>query len=193
MRVCVSLATSYSAHGTLALFEDPDVVERLPFRIGQLEPDGHDLSVSGDHPRTGADDLAGLLECEGRTERIRSLYGLHVEIRRARSWGILAVVTTGPLRDIGLSVGINRAVGVLHVLPACLVYARPALRWRAGAKGRLRNIEFPSPDYETTRISALRASGHGCQHDTKHCSEGEPVTLHAQLQLRIIACSAPLS
>src|SRR5438552_936845 len=105
MRVCVSLATSYSANGTLALFEDPDVVERLPFRIGQLEPDGHDLAISGEHPRAGADDLAGLLECEGRTERIGSLDGLRVVIRRARKWVILAVVAAGPLRDLGLPVG----------------------------------------------------------------------------------------
>src|SRR5205823_13544829 len=103
MRVCVSLATSYSANGTLALFEDPDVVERLPFRIGQLEPDGHDLAISGDHARTGADDLAGLLACEGRTERIGSLDGLRVEVRRVRSWVGLAVVTTGPPRAGDLS------------------------------------------------------------------------------------------
>src|SRR5437867_9260907 len=181
MRVCVSLATSYSANGTLALFEDPDVVERLPFRIGQLEPDGHDLAISGDHARTGADDLAGLLECEGRTERIGSLDGLRVEVRRARSWVVLAVVTTGPPRDVDLSIGSNRAVGVLHVLPACLVYARPALRWRAGAKGRLRHIELPGADDETTQIGTLRASGNGRQDDTEHGSEGEQVTLHAQL------------
>src|SRR5207249_3932265 len=161
---------------SLTLFEDPDVVERLPFRIGQLEPDGHDLAISGDHARTGADDLAGLLECEGRTERIGSLDGLRVEVRRARSWVILAVVTTGPLRDVGLSVGINRAVGVLHVLPACLVYARPALRWRAGAKGRLRHIELPGADDETTQIGTLRASRGGRQ-DDKQCS-GEPLSFH---------------
>src|SRR5438094_8605739 len=116
MRVCVSLATSYSAHGTLALFEDPDVVERLPLRIGQPEPDGHDLSIPGDHPRPAADDLAGLLECEGRTERIGSLDGLGVVVRRARKWVILAVVAAGPLSDAGLPVGIHHAVGLLHLL-----------------------------------------------------------------------------
>src|SRR5439155_13170373 len=101
------------------------------------------LAISGDHPRTAADDLAGLLECEGRTKRIGSLDGLRVEVRRARSWVVLTVVSTGPPRDVDLSIGSNRAVGVLHVLPACLVYARPALRWRAGAKSRLRHIELP--------------------------------------------------
>src|SRR6184192_2890782 len=168
MRVCVSLATSYSAHGTLALFEDPDVVERLALCIGQLDPDGHDLAIPGDHARTAADDLAGLLECEGRTERIGSLDGLRVEVRRARSWVVLTVVSTGPLRDVGLSVGSNRAVGVLHVLPACLVYAHPALRWRARAKGRLRHIELPRADDETTQIGTLRASGSGRQDQTEH-------------------------
>src|SRR5437773_3621539 len=181
---CASLVTSYGAHGTLALFENPDVVECLPFRIGQLEPNGHDLAIPGDHPRAAADDLAGLLECEGRMERIGSLDGLRVEVRRARSWVVLTVVSTGPPRDVDLSIGSNRAVGVLHVLPACLVYARPALRWRAGAKGRLRHIELPCADDETTQIGTLRASGNGRQDDTEHGSEGEQVTLHAQLLLR---------
>src|SRR5438046_7389586 len=180
-------------NGTLALFEDPDVVERLPFRIGQLEPDGHDLAISGEHRRSGADDLAGLLECEGRTERIGSLDGLRVVIRRARKWVILAVVAAGPLRDLGLPVGLHQAVGVLHVLPACLVRARPALRRRAGAKGRLRHIELPSPDYETTKVSALRASSCRRQDHGEHSSEGEQVSLHGQLLVRINACWAPLS
>src|SRR5437588_1516425 len=187
MRVCVSLATSYRAHGTLALFEVPDVVERLPLPIGQLDPDGHDLAVSGDHARTGADDLAGLLEYEGRAERIGSLDGLRVVVRRARKWVILAVVAAGPLRDVGLPVGIHQAVGVLHVLPACLVRARPALWWRAGAKGRLRHIELPSPDYETTKVSALRASSCRRQDHGEHSSEGEQVTLHGPPLVRIHA------
>src|SRR5205814_5905325 len=109
-------------------------------------------------------------EGEGRTERIGSLDGLRVEVRRARSWVILAVVAAGPLRDVGLPVGIHQAVVVLHVLPACLVRARPALRRRPGAKGRLRHIEFPSPDYEATQIGSLCASGHRCQDYTTHCS-----------------------
>src|SRR5438093_11214847 len=181
------MTSAWSSTGkrdSLTLFEDPDVVERLPFSIGQLDPDGHDLAISGDHARTAADDLAGLLECEGRTKRIGSLDGLRVEVRRARSWVVLTVVSTGPPRDVDLSIGSNRAVGVLHVLPAYLVYARPALRWSAGAKGRLRHIEFPSPDDETTQIGALCASGHGCQDDPEHCSEGEHVMLHTQLLLR---------
>src|SRR2546426_7611552 len=77
---------------------------------------------------------------------------------------------------------------VLHVLPACLVYARQTLRWRAGTKGRLRYIEFPSADDETTEIVTLRASSSGRQEHTEHCCEGEPMTLHAQLLLRINAC-----
>src|SRR5437764_1571218 len=193
MRVCVSVATSYTAHGTLALFEDPDVVERLALCIGQLDPDGHDLAIPGDHPRPAADDLAGLLECEGRTERIGSLDGLRVVVRRARKWVILAVVAAAPLRDVGLPVGIHQAVGVLHVLPACLVRARPALRRRAVTKGRLRHIELPSPDYETTKISALRASSCRRQDHGEHSSEGEQVTLHGQLLVRINACWQRLS
>src|SRR5437773_8242447 len=105
------MISSVSRHrlrrATLALFENPDVGERLPFRIGQLHPDRHDLAISGDHTRTGGYDLAALLECEGRTERIRSLDGLRVVVRRAREWVILAVVAAGPLRDVGLPVGIH--------------------------------------------------------------------------------------